>query len=86
MKNSLSKFTFEQLVSVLLSLVLFVYSVKMENNEIKITHFVNPHFFFFRWVRDDGKLILIVIESIQIVIKFKFNFPRFFEGIENFGG
>ncbi|XP_055315370.1 suppressor of Mek1-like [Sitodiplosis mosellana] len=26
----------------------------MENNEIKITHFVNPHFFFFTWVRDEG--------------------------------
>lgn len=41
----------------------------MANNEIKITHFVNPHLFFFRWVRDEGKFVLFVLsESIQIVI------------------
>lgn len=42
------------------------------DNRIQITHFVNPHLFYFKWLRDDGKsfnlnLHLIFVEIIHII-------------------
>lgn len=47
-------------------------AAKTGDNRIKITHFVNPHLFYFKWVRDESEYICEMNEYLNILDTIKF--------------